>query len=108
MSRILHRSELIRGRLKSAPASDIEARDIDAARIAVVQGNCLSLMGTTCRTCEESCDLGAISFRLMTSGRAAPIIQDDRCNGCGDCAAVCPVAAIELESQDQNERQVKQ
>lgn len=61
---------------------------------ARVQPGCLSLQGVTCRTCEDQCEQQAIRFRLQTGGRAAPMIDDDLCNGCGGCVASCPAEAI--------------
>ncbi|WP_353475838.1 ferredoxin-type protein NapF (plasmid) [Salipiger sp. H15] len=72
---------------------------------AVVSDSCLSLNGVSCRACEDSCDPRAIRFRLMTAGRAAPILDTDCCTGCGDCAVTCPAGAISFEiPETQTER----
>lgn len=57
---------------------------------------CLSLNGVQCRTCQDFCDAGAISFRLQTGGISEPQINLDLCVGCGGCASSCPIGAIEL------------
>jgi ferredoxin-type protein NapF len=63
---------------------------------ARISGNCLSMLGTVCRTCGELCEAGAISFRLAVGGIAQAIVDNDLCNGCGACVASCPVGAIEV------------
>jgi ferredoxin-type protein NapF len=54
--------------------------------------------GTVCRTCGEHCEPGAIRFRLLPAGRSIPLIDDARCNACGDCLRVCPVQAVSLQA----------
>lgn len=62
-----------------------------------VDDSCLSLKGVTCRSCGDSCESGAISFRLLLAGRADPVVDGARCNGCGACVAACPNYAIRME-----------
>lgn len=69
----------------------------ETTRLAVIGDSCLSLAGVLCRACEDSCESRAIRFRLMTGGRAAPVIATDDCTGCGACSAVCPTAAVRFE-----------
>lgn len=61
---------------------------------ASVGATCLSLAGIACRTCEDGCGEQALRFRLVTGGRAIPLIDTDLCTGCGECAYVCPAGAI--------------
>lgn len=65
---------------------------------AHVKSSCLSFNAITCRACEESCKAVAIRFRLMTGGRALPLIDAECCTGCGDCALVCPNQSIEMRN----------
>lgn len=45
-----------------------------------------------CNPCQEACSRGAIQlFEKITD---LPVIDFDRCNGCGNCIAVCPGLAI--------------
>lgn len=47
-----------------------------------------------CNPCQESCPVGAINIgeRITTP----PVIDFDRCTGCGTCLGVCPGLAIFL------------
>ena len=63
---------------------------------ARISGNCLSMVGTACRSCGEQCDVGAISFQLAVGGVALALINNDLCSGCGACVVSCPVDAIEV------------
>lgn len=65
---------------------------------AAISDTCFSLSGISCRACEDGCDRRAIRFRLMTAGRAAPLIDPDACNGCGECAHICPTGAIVFQN----------
>ena len=47
-----------------------------------------------CNPCEESCPVGAI--RIGEKITTLPVIDFDRCTGCGTCVGVCPGLAIFL------------
>ncbi|WP_170390758.1 ferredoxin-type protein NapF [Ruegeria arenilitoris] len=64
---------------------------------AKVSDNCLSANGVSCRVCQDSCDQGAIRFRLKTGGRAEVNLDLASCVGCGACSAACPTGAVSLE-----------
>ncbi|MGB0670774.1 MAG: ferredoxin-type protein NapF [Rhodospirillales bacterium] len=88
-------------------AREAEAREADARRPATafphrveVTGDCLSLNAVSCRLCEDACDEAAIRFRLMTGGRAFPLISAERCTGCGNCIATCPVRSFKRVPAD--------
>lgn len=57
---------------------------------------CLTLAGIVCRSCDESCDAGAIHFQLPRGGVAYPRVDAATCIGCGACIGVCPVQALTL------------
>ena len=64
---------------------------------ATIDASCFSLNGVFCRSCEDACEPRAIRFRLMTGGRSAPVLDQDQCTGCGECASPCPAGAIKFE-----------
>jgi ferredoxin-type protein NapF len=49
-----------------------------------------------CRSCGEVCDESAIRFKLEVGGIARPLLDQEQCNGCGACFAVCPVRAVRI------------
>lgn len=82
----LSRRALLRGALQPEP---------DAGK-AMVTGACFAARGIYCRSCAEACEPRALRIRPMLGGRAAVEIEADTCTGCGECAAVCPAAAISV------------
>lgn len=58
---------------------------------------CLSHQGISCRACEDACEPRAIRFRLETGGRAVPVLDQDLCSGCGECAFTCPANSVAFE-----------
>jgi ferredoxin-type protein NapF len=69
------------------------------SRLALVSAGCLEARGVACRGCESACEADAIRFRLVARGATRVLIDVQRCNGCGQCALHCPVAAIQLVSR---------
>ncbi|WP_027856696.1 ferredoxin-type protein NapF [Marinobacterium jannaschii] len=57
---------------------------------------CLAHNNVMCRSCEDSCEPQAISFRPQAGRVARPLIDPDLCNGCGACVSSCPQQAITL------------
>lgn len=71
-----------------------------AWRIRPLVGDaCLSRHGVTCRSCGDVCERSAIRFALRVGGRADPVLDPGRCNGCGACLATCPNQAIRMEEE---------
>lgn len=72
--------------------------------------NCLSASkGIHCRACARSCPSGAITFAVSENSNGKkykfPIVDSERCIGCGACEYACPVrptAAIHVEGNFQH------
>jgi ferredoxin-type protein NapF len=66
---------------------------------ASIKGNCMLSHGISCQICSDACLDEALTFDLshLPSGRMD--IKIDACTGCGACASVCPVDAIDLQTQ---------
>ncbi len=77
----------------AAPAARAPA-DLRKARINL---RCIAMGGVFCRACDEHCEPRAVRFELLPAGRSLPRVDEERCNGCGECARVCPAQAIALE-----------
>jgi len=63
---------------------------------AEITAGCLTAKGVVCRSCSEHCESRAIRFIARVGEVATPHINQQGCNGCGACVAVCPVAAVEM------------
>lgn len=61
-----------------------------------ITAQCLTEHKIECRSCQDSCPMSAIRFRLQLGGVAKPVVNSDSCNGCGACIAACPVSAIKI------------
>ncbi len=55
---------------------------------------CVAHHGVICNSCKEPCIDDAILF----NGLFNPVIDDERCTGCGFCMARCPTQAISYMS----------
>ncbi len=63
---------------------------------AHINQHCLAHQNVECRSCSESCEFFAITFKLTAGQVAQPQINTDSCNGCGACVSVCPSSAIDI------------
>ena len=68
----------------------------EAESVARIGRSCLALGGVFCQSCADACGPRAIRFIPLPGRPPVPVVADERCTACGDCAGVCPVAAIEL------------
>jgi len=88
------RAQFLRANWERQPVSP----SIDA--VARISSGCLAYRGVYCRSCADECPPDAILFHLVVGGVARPGIESERCTGCGDCRASCPVQAIVLNKRD--------
>lgn len=65
---------------------------------AFISDACLPKQQVSCQSCRDICDQSAIGFDFL-SATPVPNVDDEACNGCGFCVAVCPVDSIHIESQ---------
>jgi ferredoxin-type protein NapF len=72
--------------------------------VAQIRPGCLALNGIDCRACVDCCERGAIEFSHQLNAPPKPALNADLCNGCGECAARCPVGAIYLVPTDDDVR----
>ena len=95
--------------------------DMSSPSIVIDPNKCI-LCGDCVRTCDEIQGVGAINFAFRGSNtQVMPAfnkkMSETECVGCGQCAAVCPTAAISIKSnvtavwdliEDKNTRVVAQ
>ncbi|MDD4142071.1 MAG: RnfABCDGE type electron transport complex subunit B [Bacteroidales bacterium] len=93
------------GSIKNAPAK-IEYDGITSCAFA----NSLSSGETGCRygclglgDCVKGCSFGAISISEETG---LPVVDYDKCGGCGGCARRCPRGIIEVRNRGPKDRRV--
>ncbi len=59
---------------------------------------CLAYKSVECRSCLDPCEQRAIEMQYRVGAVAIPLIDEQRCNGCGACYSPCPVNAIEIRN----------
>lgn len=64
-----------------------KAFDADTNLRPKFNGNCLQRKKQSCDTCQQACPQQAISATLE--------VDDEKCNGCGECKIACFVNAVE-------------
>jgi Pyruvate/2-oxoacid:ferredoxin oxidoreductase delta subunit len=83
LGRMLHGES----QLPSPPAATLTEYRVAGVLLRVDNGRCLAHR-SGCFTCLEHCPQEAISLELGSGIR----IDAERCDGCGACAGVCPLA----------------
>lgn len=68
----------------------------DAEGGARIGRGCLALGGVFCQSCADACEPRAIRFVPLPGRPPVPVVAEERCTTCGECAAICPAGAIEL------------
>jgi len=70
--------------------------------IKINQQKCLAWNGVLCFACKDPCLDNAIQFEGMFN----PIINTEKCSGCGFCLSVCPQSAIDIFPPEGNENYI--
>lgn len=68
--------------------------------VAIISQRCLAQQNVVCRTCGDACTDQAIRFSPQLGGAALPLINTERCTGCGACVATCPAQALSVGVQN--------
>ncbi len=71
---------------------------------ATILDSCLSINAVICRSCGEACDQEAIKFKLEVGGIARPLLDLEKCNGCGECFTVCPDNSVQIAAAGTREQ----
>ncbi len=76
--------------------NDRDATPLNAK--AEIDTQCLAQNNIECRSCGDSCETMAITFKLRVGGVALPQLELGDCNGCGACVSVCPSSSISVSN----------
>ena len=60
---------------------------------------CLAYNNVECRSCYDPCEARAIKMTPRIGGVSIPELNNTACTGCGACFAVCPVQAVNMNTQ---------
>ena len=72
------------------------------ATARIVKANCLRSAGTDCSACSKKCELLGDAAISITADSTTPVIDPEKCSGCGACITVCPAypdPAIKIEAK---------
>lgn len=74
--------------IEACPTQALEPFDKNTVKIgiATLTDTCIALNYGGCTLCYEACEYKAISL----DDQKRPIINPDKCNGCGICEKICP------------------
>ena len=59
---------------------------------------CLAYKNVECRSCYDPCEAGVIKMTPRIGGVSTPELNGALCTGCGACFTVCPVKAIDMNT----------
>jgi ferredoxin-type protein NapF len=63
------------------------------AQMIINPNKCIAWNQTICFSCQDICEENAIIYKGMFN----PVIDLEKCTGCGFCISVCPANAIEIK-----------
>jgi ferredoxin len=61
-----------------------------------ISEQCFAYRQTTCESCADACESGAIQF-VRTGMLRRPVIDASRCTACNACVEVCPASAVTIK-----------
>jgi ferredoxin-type protein NapF len=64
-----------------------------------IEPSCLARSGVFCEACRDACEARALRFVARRGGPPLPAIDADLCTRCGECAGLCPAAAIVIPAR---------
>jgi ferredoxin-type protein NapF len=59
--------------------------------------SCLAWNRIDCRSCVDFCPLSALQIHYRVGSVPVPMVDADKCSGCGACVAPCPVSVITIK-----------
>ena len=65
--------------------------ETETVGLAEITEACIALRTGACTKCHEACPYDAV----MLDAQNRPIIDADRCNGCGKCELICPASVFQ-------------
>ncbi|HMK61917.1 MAG TPA: 4Fe-4S dicluster domain-containing protein [Dissulfurispiraceae bacterium] len=74
-----------------------QKQDVRMGSAIIDKNACLPWQGTLCRSCYENCPI--FDEAIVLDGELRPVVDKNKCIGCGICENVCPVerAAITVK-----------
>lgn len=86
------------------PTSKADKSSIQIGHAVWISKNCVPLTdGVECGNCARHCPAGAISMVESKQGPKIPVVNTERCIGCGACENLCPArpfSAIYVEGHE--------
>ena len=93
-----HRVNFSRRNLLTARDTRSTVTDAEQSFRLDLSNRCLTFDNVVCEACRDNCEVDAIRFPPKLGAAARPVIDADRCTGCGDCIDACPTKALSLET----------
>ncbi len=69
--------------------------------------DCLQTHGISCLNCVRHCPVGAIRAVTTEGGIRLPVVNEEKCIGCGACENLCPVRPVSAARVNGRVRQIR-